>query len=329
MRAFDLLYATQTWFPIPSSSFRSNSSNYHDLLKRWTPLITAVIKKNLEIVHYLLDSGADLSIGGAYGDQPIHWACRLNHLNILATLLERGASAEARTHGGYTPLHVAAMYGSTEVYLYLLETVCVSPKSVDNFGQFAVDMAPEIMRKQLKMHAQKNGWHKTKLMKLMYEDNFVGFKNELMARLVKPSTAVFADVTNTVHSLPTRDEGMRVDEEEKTLGKEENQNLQVTMIVDYTLLLSSVYLNRLEFVEYMLRHFSGEVIVESEIIGGPKEEEAKCRGEGFLTAFHVACARGHSEMLRLIGSKLKSSSCSMVEKNKDDNFSISFKRKMS
>ena len=46
---------------------------------------------------------------------PLHAAAAGKHTEIVKLLLDRGASANARQHGGWTPLHAAAQNGDLEI----------------------------------------------------------------------------------------------------------------------------------------------------------------------------------------------------------------------
>lgn len=51
----------------------------------------------------------------------MHIAARLGNADIVALLLQHGASVDAATKDLYTPLHIAAKEGQEEVAVILLE----------------------------------------------------------------------------------------------------------------------------------------------------------------------------------------------------------------
>jgi ankyrin repeat protein len=57
-------------------------------------------------------------------------------------LIERGADVNAKTNGGWTPLHSAAFYGHVEVVRLLLEHGA-DPNIKNIWGQTAIDLARE------------------------------------------------------------------------------------------------------------------------------------------------------------------------------------------
>lgn len=71
------------------------------------PLHSAVESGHLEIVKTLIARGASVESKDAQGQRPIHKAIKLGHSDILKTLLERNADVTATTHSGHTPLELA------------------------------------------------------------------------------------------------------------------------------------------------------------------------------------------------------------------------------
>ena len=69
----------------------------------WTPLHCAASRR---IALRLLDAGADINIANKDGWTPLHWAVSENHEDIVELLMARGASIDAITGGGRTPLHL-------------------------------------------------------------------------------------------------------------------------------------------------------------------------------------------------------------------------------
>ncbi|KAI6655588.1 Death-associated protein kinase 1-like isoform X2 [Oopsacas minuta] len=76
----------------------------------------------IEIVQYLGELNADLSIKDKHGDTPLYWAARHAHLNVVEWLLQHPAvSVNAKDKAGETPLHVASRYGHINVVSFLCE----------------------------------------------------------------------------------------------------------------------------------------------------------------------------------------------------------------
>jgi len=73
-----------------------------------TPLHSAVVTGEKEMVELLLDNKADVSLTDEAGNTPLHYAAGMNNKPAMELLLARGARIDARTNLGRTPLHLAA-----------------------------------------------------------------------------------------------------------------------------------------------------------------------------------------------------------------------------
>jgi ankyrin repeat protein len=70
----------------------------------WTPLMAATASNTLEIVNYLLDKGADISLRNSNGSTVLDLACRRGRLKVVTLLLEKGADIHTKDNDGHTPL---------------------------------------------------------------------------------------------------------------------------------------------------------------------------------------------------------------------------------
>ena len=86
-----------------------------------TPLHMAVARGNLDIVAVLLDAGASIETKGTNGAHPLHLAALTNRPEVAALLIARGAELEARDNNGMTPLLIAASNGNLEATQILLD----------------------------------------------------------------------------------------------------------------------------------------------------------------------------------------------------------------
>ncbi len=88
----------------------------------WTPLHVAAFFDRAEIVHLLLDAGADITVlsTNEQANQPLHAAAAGRALRSATALVERGAPVNGRTAQGYTPLMIAAANGLDKVAELLL-----------------------------------------------------------------------------------------------------------------------------------------------------------------------------------------------------------------
>ncbi|KAF8569946.1 hypothetical protein P879_02402 [Paragonimus westermani] len=81
----------------------------------------AAINNRLAIARYLLSKGALVDrIGGHLAATPLHWAIRQSHLNMVHLLLQHGADPTVRDNTGLACIHVAVQMGSVPVIIYLL-----------------------------------------------------------------------------------------------------------------------------------------------------------------------------------------------------------------
>jgi hypothetical protein len=72
-------------------------------------------------VRELLRKGANANAKDRGGWTPLHWAAFWGHVDVAKLLLEHGADVNARDEDSRTPLHVAAAGGHAEVARLLLE----------------------------------------------------------------------------------------------------------------------------------------------------------------------------------------------------------------
>ncbi|XP_069063003.1 NF-kappa-B inhibitor beta isoform X2 [Pleurodeles waltl] len=104
------------------------TGNFNDIQKlldctnydSFTALHIAVIRKDLEMVKLLLDSGADLNKPElSCGRSPLHLAVESQCPEVVECLLRAGANKDAQMYVGYTPLY-SAMYRQDNSILQLL-----------------------------------------------------------------------------------------------------------------------------------------------------------------------------------------------------------------
>jgi transcriptional regulator with XRE-family HTH domain len=112
----------------------------------YSPLIQAVRNKNLGIINFLLDLRkirTEIKDKHKYKFTAVHHACQLRNLEILKTLVEKGADINIGSDGensGNTPLMVCAWGGFYEGVSYLIDqNACVNQQ--DNNGFTALHKA--------------------------------------------------------------------------------------------------------------------------------------------------------------------------------------------
>ncbi|KAI4225867.1 MAG: hypothetical protein LQ349_006979 [Xanthoria aureola] len=83
-------------------------------------LYAAAGRGHLLVVKLLLERGANIDHHSQFMDEtPLHGAVAQDHLEVVVELVERGANLALCDNEGYTPLHVSAFFGYTEIATYL------------------------------------------------------------------------------------------------------------------------------------------------------------------------------------------------------------------
>ena len=124
------------WQPLHSAAVRGNAALVSLLLARgadpsaadddcFTPLYHAIDSGELGAVRAFLDAGVPVgALCTAHEHTLLHMAAMRSgrpHRNVVALLLERGASVHALDNGGNTPLHLWALYsGDPQTFELLL-----------------------------------------------------------------------------------------------------------------------------------------------------------------------------------------------------------------
>ena len=97
--------------------FRIGGTNF----RACTPLMLAAHRGKDAVVGRLLALGADAGLQSVFGWFTTHWACFGKQSSSLKLLLDAGASMDARSNLGRTPLMAAAEYGADDCMTLLLE----------------------------------------------------------------------------------------------------------------------------------------------------------------------------------------------------------------
>jgi ankyrin repeat protein len=108
-----------------------------------TPLASAALYGNIDIVATLLKAGANVNQpSGGYGEPPLMLACGEGHLEVVKALLEAGADPNGKSVDGRVALTEAAMNGHTGVVSALLRAgAAVNTK--DSEGKTALMLADD------------------------------------------------------------------------------------------------------------------------------------------------------------------------------------------
>jgi ankyrin repeat protein len=86
-----------------------------------TSLYTASEQGNLDIVRTLLIRGADVNERGPNNQTPLDVASWEGRLEVAALLIQHGANVNCRDRDGWTPLHTASRFGRLDVVRLLLD----------------------------------------------------------------------------------------------------------------------------------------------------------------------------------------------------------------
>jgi ankyrin repeat protein len=85
----------------------------------WTPLHVAAVRRDSDLVSFLLAAGADPNKPGVLGETPLHEAVTRGDLGIVKLLVGGGAAVGVRDSMGRTPLDIAIRDHQTSIALYL------------------------------------------------------------------------------------------------------------------------------------------------------------------------------------------------------------------
>lgn len=84
-----------------------------------SPLHFAAQKGHIEIVKYLIKSGAQIEFKNLTGTTPLHWAAQNGHLEIVKILISHGADPNSKNKKSKRPINCAQQYSHREVVEYL------------------------------------------------------------------------------------------------------------------------------------------------------------------------------------------------------------------
>jgi hypothetical protein len=88
-----------------------------------TPLINAILKRQLLIFHFLIRNGAGIDLPGKRGNTPLIIAAKNGRLDFVKILIENGAETQIKNNNGLTALDFANMANYPEVAKYLVRII--------------------------------------------------------------------------------------------------------------------------------------------------------------------------------------------------------------
>ena len=116
----------------------------------WTPLHLAAHFGRLDVMKTLLANGADHRAVSRNGNenQSLQAAAAGHQTAAVELLLKAGAAVDARSHGGFTALHIAASNGIPEMVRLLLKAGADAGAATDG-GKTALEFAIEANRENV------------------------------------------------------------------------------------------------------------------------------------------------------------------------------------
>ncbi|MEI0549898.1 ankyrin repeat domain-containing protein [Brachyspira intermedia] len=107
----------------------------HYIIESATPLIFAIFYRDLGIMKYLLDNGADPYIKDDKGLNSFLWACGVGSVDVIKMLVEFDSDlVNSQNMYDANGLHMAALYDNVEVFEYLVNDLGIDINSTDEDG---------------------------------------------------------------------------------------------------------------------------------------------------------------------------------------------------
>jgi ankyrin repeat protein len=101
----------------------------------------AAMKGNREAVRSLLQRSADVNVAQIDGTTALHWAVRVDDIDMADMLIRAGAHVSSRNREGVTPLQLAATNGSAAMLVRLIKAGADPNAPLTEYGDTALMMA--------------------------------------------------------------------------------------------------------------------------------------------------------------------------------------------
>ena len=123
----------------------------------FTPLIATAEKGSIQVVQYLLDHGANVQAVSRYGFSSLNYAVANGHVEIAELLIERNADVQRKDGDGFTPL----MRGTTNGYVHICEMLVDRRARVNDVDDIGGNTALHFATAypQLTAYLLRNGAH--------------------------------------------------------------------------------------------------------------------------------------------------------------------------
>ena len=89
-----------------------------------SPLHLAILLGYVDIVEFLIASGADVHKVSSTGFTAIHMAVRNGNPHLIRQMVAEGCNPNQKTHDGFAPLHLAAQWGHKDAAMMLIRAGC-------------------------------------------------------------------------------------------------------------------------------------------------------------------------------------------------------------
>jgi len=107
----------------------------------WDAFLCACEKGQLEVVKYFVQiKGFDAGRQTCEGMAPLHMATKGDQLDVVKFLVDSGAVSNVKDKNGHTPLHLVALNGSTQTAV-LLRQHGANPRARNDVGETPLDLA--------------------------------------------------------------------------------------------------------------------------------------------------------------------------------------------
>lgn len=115
------------WSELATGDLKSLKRGSYDVNARHpqngsTPLITATVLQNHDVVRWLIKKGADVNMRGADGGTALHAAALFGRTDVVRTLLNNGATVAVFDDNGSLPIDAADLdWATTDIVAGMLQ----------------------------------------------------------------------------------------------------------------------------------------------------------------------------------------------------------------